>query len=123
MVLGDASYVIYLMHYVERNGLTYVMQHYPVLSRWGSDLPLAVGIAAIVFSGVLFHWWIERPTVRWLHATVGSWNCPHRAAFVSDIHRWLLTCRPAPALARSEGRCNASRYFVALRQSWSCCAT
>jgi exopolysaccharide production protein ExoZ len=71
MVLGDASYAIYLLHYVERDALTYVMQHYPVLSRWGQDLPVGVGIATIAFTGVLFHWWIERPTVRWLHARVG----------------------------------------------------
>jgi peptidoglycan/LPS O-acetylase OafA/YrhL len=74
MVLGDASCAIYLLHYVERDALHYVIVNYvfpvPALAAHVDTL-IVLGIATIAFTGVLFHWWIERPTVRWLHAMLG----------------------------------------------------
>lgn len=65
MTLGDASYAIYLLHYVERKVVPWVMGYVrpvPALNRW-ADVVILACMAAIAMTGVLFHWWIERPLV------------------------------------------------------------
>jgi exopolysaccharide production protein ExoZ len=71
MVLGDASYAIYLVHYVLRDAIPWMIQNLPALQTFGPNLPIGIGIATIAYIGVLFHWWIERPTVRFLNARLG----------------------------------------------------
>ncbi len=71
MLLGDASYAIYLTHYVLRDAIPWTIQTYPVVQTYGQNLPIGIGIATIAFIGVLFHWYVERPTVHFLQARFG----------------------------------------------------
>lgn len=72
LLLGDASYSIYLVHTLV---LVYAMEMY---SAWlPRSLPMTALVSAIAvclaaLAGVLAHLWIEKPLTQWLKAAIGK---------------------------------------------------
>lgn len=66
-VLGDASYVLYLIHFplvsALSKGLSLVLAHTPVQA----GLALLLTVVACVAASVVFHRCVERPVARWLN--------------------------------------------------------
>ena len=82
MTLGDASYAIYLVHYVQLTAVNYVLMHYVRDSQLGAaggaGGVVLVCAALIVLSGVLFQRWIERPVVDLAKSYLMRLNRPRR---------------------------------------------
>ena len=65
MLLGDASYSIYLVHFFTLSALAKLAWASGV-ARLPDSLVYLVMVALATASGVLFHLWVERPLLAWL---------------------------------------------------------
>lgn len=66
-VLGDASYVLYLVHYPLVSALSKVLSQWMAHTPMHAALALTCIVAVCVGGSVVFHQRIERPMVSWLN--------------------------------------------------------
>src|SRR6185295_2645910 len=121
MTLGDASYALYLMHYVERDWIHDFLRNHPELRRSGDDLAAVAGCVAIVLSAVAFHWWIERPVVRWCNRALET-GIPRIAAvprilWTAGTIVWTTISRALTGSSHAVGRAARTIVWTAIARA------
>jgi peptidoglycan/LPS O-acetylase OafA/YrhL len=96
LLLGDASYALYLVH-------PFAMRAASLLWQWlhlGGPIAAAAyactALSLAIVAAVGAHLWFERPVTRWLRARAGSWSLRSTA-----VRRLSLSLRGAAATKQS----------------------
>lgn len=79
VLLGNASYAIYLTHNPLISLTSRLAARIPLLDNWPASLALAISASLAV--GFAFHYWFERPALAWIRSPARYTAAPSQAAY------------------------------------------
>jgi exopolysaccharide production protein ExoZ len=79
VVFGDASYALYLTHLIVVDTMRPLAAQFPVLDFSTAPIGLAVTLATCLIVALLTHFFVEKPTLKWLRRRLEARNAaqPH----------------------------------------------
>jgi exopolysaccharide production protein ExoZ len=66
IVLGDASYALYLLHTIVYGLLSPLWRRYPATDPSHAFIPMAIVVAACCILAIIAHYAVEKPMIAWL---------------------------------------------------------